>query len=340
MRDLIQEYFASIAPSVARSSLPHSDRLLARHVVNGSYTFQSLKALIPEQLAAILVDRHRIVDEWTQDRYGIPAEEAFGDALRDRVAKGWRIFGTLSKISHEAHRQDSLKPRNNFAQAIFSSSRSKLDALKQKEDLILQKRMDYLDTLSYTQAQDYKMMFMLLSSAFSTSVANLGPDFEPWPFDFGDGIDGQRALRKGETWLSWFVLAEGPELFWKQWWTLPPNSPLTRNYIRDRSISAFKSTPEKLADHQRSLARKLQEAVNNKASSIAGSERLNPIWYFTYYAMQKLNEKEAGIPPPREIMDHVPFRINFCCPDEVLKQHREVARKREAAGSIVAIPRQ
>jgi hypothetical protein len=339
MRDLIQEYFATIAPSVARSTLPHSDHLLVRHVQTQPYTLQLLKALIPEQLAAILVDRHRIVDEWTFHRYGIPAEEAFGDALRDRVARGWRVFGTLSKISHEVHRMDALKSRTNFAQAVLHPSRYKLEVLKQKEDLIFQKRMDYLDSLLQTQAQDYKLMFILLSSAFSTSISNIGSDFEPWPFDFGNGIDGQRALRKGESWLSWYLLAEGPDIFWKQWWSLPPNDPVTKNLIRDHAIAAFKNTPEKLADHQRSLGWKFQQAVNDTVSLRTGFDGLNPVRYFTQYAEHKLRGEQAGTSPSREIMDHVPFLINFRCPDEVMNNHREVAQERDAARSIVSIPR-
>ena len=93
------------------------------------------------------------------------------------------------------------------------------------------------------RAQNYKIMFTLLSSAFSTSFSNIGDEYAPWPFDFGDGIDAQRELRKGKTWLSWYLFAQGPDLFWQQWWSLPHSDPRTKNHIRDRAIDAFKQTP-------------------------------------------------------------------------------------------------
>ncbi|KAH7092544.1 hypothetical protein FB567DRAFT_557970 [Paraphoma chrysanthemicola] len=214
-----------------------------------------------------------------------------------------------------------------------------LEALKHTEDVILQKRLAYVARLSHEAAQDYKLLFTLLSSAFSTSISNIGEQFEPWPFDFGSGIDGQRALRKGKTWLAWFILAEGPDLFWRQWWSLPHEESRTWDYIRDRAIETFHATPEKLSNHQRTLARTLQEAVNDKAAIDFEFSEWSPVRHFARYAKHRLQRREAGLPPAREILGHVPFLINFRCPEEIVSRHEALEEERNASRASQPLPR-
>jgi hypothetical protein len=342
-RNLIDEYMRTIAPSVARSTCPLNDHLLAKHADPATpLTFQALKAIIPAQLASILVDRHRIADEWLQSRYGIPAEDAFGDDLRERVANGWRVLRVLSNISRHAcalNARDARKSPADFANKVFRPAHFKLEASKQTEDEILQKRLEYIAHLEPRQAQDYKVMFTLLSSAFSTSISNLGDEHEPWPFDFGQGIDGQRELRKGKSWLSWYVLAEGPDLFWQQWWSLPLDDPTTRNHIRDHAIATFAGTPTKLSDHQRILARRFQKAVNERALLDSAFEESNPVRYFVQYAEHRLRRRQAGLPPAKETVETVPFMINFQCPEEIVKRHEAMVEERNAVRITQPWPR-
>lgn len=343
IRNLIDEYIATIAPSVARSTFPLSEHLLARGMDMGPpYTLQWLKSLIPEHLASLLIDRHRVADEWLQSRYGIPAEDPFGDALRDRVANGWRVLRVLSNISRQEYGttlKDTRISPADLANKVFRPSLFKLESLKHIEGNILTKRKQYLAQLPPIAAQDYKIMFTLLSSAFSTSITNVGSEHKPWPFDFGDGIDGQRELRKGKSWLSWYVLAQGPDLFWQQWWSLPHDDPTTRNYIRDRAIEAFTNTPERLSDHQRLLASNLQEYVNVCARLESDFDQSNPVRYFVQYAEHRLRRRDAGLPPATEILDHVPFMINFRCPEEIVKRHEAVAEERNVSRVSQPAPR-
>jgi hypothetical protein len=343
LRNIIDEYITTIGPSVARSTFPHCEHLLGRHAnATTPFTFRSLKALIPEQLASILVDRHRIADEWMQSRYGIPAEDAFGDELRDRVASGWRVLNDLSNISRATYGvnvRGTRKTPVQLANKIFRPAFSKLEMLMQSEEAILQKRLDYLAQLEPKQAQDYKVMFVLLSSAFSTSISNLGEEHKPWPFDFGEGIDGQRELRKGNSWLSWYILAEGPDLFWQQWWSLPEGDATTRYYVRDRAIDAFNDTPKKLSDVQRLLARTFQVLVDDKASLETAFDASNPVRYFARYADHRMQRRQDGLSPPPEILDKVPFLINFRCPEEVVKRHWALEEERNATRAIQPWPR-
>ncbi|KAF2029509.1 hypothetical protein EK21DRAFT_67545, partial [Setomelanomma holmii] len=222
---------------------------------------------------------------------------------------------------------------------LFRPAQFKLEAVKHTEDVILQKRLANLFRLSHEGAQDYKLLLTLLSSAFSTSISNVGDTHEPWPFDFGNGIDGQRALRKGKTWLSWYILSEGPDLFWHQWWSLPHNNIRTQNHIRDRAIHAFRSTPEKLSNHQRTLARTLQDAVNHKAAIDFEFSEWSPVRHFARYAKHRLQRREAGLPPAREILGHVPFLVNFRCPEEVVSRYEVVEAEKNAGRAGVVVPR-
>lgn len=343
LRNLIDEYITTIAPSVARSTFPLCNHLLTRGANAASpLVFQLLKALIPEQLASILVDRHRVADEWLQSRYGVPAEDAFGDALRSRVASGWQILRHLSNISRQGYGKHARGSRNSpaeLANKVFRPKHFNLEALKHVEDTILEIRLEYISQLQPKQAQDYKLMFTLLSSAFSTSISNIGEEHAPWPFDFGGGIDGQRELRKGKTWLSWYVLAEGPDLFWQQWWSLPHSDTSTKNYIRDRAIKGFNITPQKLSDHQRTLAHTFQEAVNKRALLESEFDQSNPIRYFVKYAEYRLRRRQAGFPPAKEILEHVPFLVAFRCPEEVVKQHEAVEEERNMSRASQPWPR-
>jgi hypothetical protein len=118
-------------------------------------------------------------------------------------------------------------------------------------------------------------MMFLISIPSSTRIENQGDEYSPWILDWGNGIDGSRSIRQDKSWLSWFILDEGPDLFWNQWWNLPHET--AQNYIRDRATEDFKALPLGLADHQSSLAETLQGVVYAKAPDFSAS---NPHSYF------------------------------------------------------------
>jgi hypothetical protein len=342
-RNLISQRIATIAPCVARSTLPLGGLLLTAPDDPGAYTLDWLKGLIPQHLAAILVDRHRYSHEWLQPRYGIPAEDVQGEALRGRVANGWRVLRRLTKISEEVYEleaRDVLGSRAPLRWKVLHPSRYEFEVFQHREGLILERRLQYIDRISTDEAKDYKLLFMLLSSAFRVSVSNLGDDHKPWIFDWSCGIDGQRLLRRGESWLSWFILHEGPQLFWDQWWRLTPEAPETKNYIRDRSLKAWigktRTTPEEFMRQfmpnewkdvnekwhslQRDHAHKVQKAVDEKVAMSSTFAFVNPIVYFTQYADRRQQRIESSIPEPPETLSHVPFHIDFRCPEELFKR--------------------
>ncbi|KAF2261400.1 hypothetical protein CC78DRAFT_357034 [Lojkania enalia] len=343
-RRLITEYIATIAPSSARSTFPTSDLLLTRPESPSQYTVPWLKSLIPRHLAAILVDRHRFAHDFAEQRYGIPAEDPYGDALRARIANGWCVLRRLSNISQEIYGLRArcvLKSTTDRAWKFVHPSRFKFEVFRQREELILTKRLEYIKGLSDEMVKDYKLMFMLLSSAFRTSISNYGDDYKPWIFDWGCGIDGQRLLRRGNSWLTWFVLYEGPDLFWNQWWSLCPDRPQTKNHIRDRSIEAWfgkskitsedfisqflpkewNDVNEKWHGIQRDNAFKIQKALDERAMAASTDfTAVNPIMYFTQYAECRQLREMSGTPPAVETLSHVPFHIDFRCPEELFQK--------------------
>ena len=341
---VISSYITVIAPAVARRTFPEAD-LLTR-LPKGTHTFQWLKGLIPNQLAAILVDRHRFAHGWANSRYGIPAEDPFGDELRERVANGWRVFKRLSDISQEVYRITLTRlmlAKKELSLALFNRARLKFLVLEYRENIILERRLDFIKSIPDKDAKDYKLMFLLLSSVFRVSLTtNYGEEYQPWIFDWGRGIDGQRLVRKGESWMTWYILHEGPSLFWQQWWVKSPTSPDTKNFIRDHSLRSWfgnasrdiggsvqdfppydwADTNDKMHSLQRDFARKIQKALEEKSvtgelGSSNSTSYFNPIPYFIQYSECRRLRQLRRESPPKETMDNVPFHVDFRCPDEL-----------------------
>ncbi|KAF2653467.1 hypothetical protein K491DRAFT_602767, partial [Lophiostoma macrostomum CBS 122681] len=236
------------------------------------------------------------------------------------------------------------------------------EVFRLREELVVKRRLEYVSSIPYWLAMDYKLLFILISSTFRTSISNLGDAYPPWIFDWGCGLDGQRLLRRGNSWLTWFVLHEGPDMFWHQWWTLPPDHWQTKNYIRDLSIQSWlgetnispdaflrqfmpknwKDVNEKWHKIQRSNAREVQRAMEDKIKSGPPPphfQSINPIMYFTQYAEQRQLREDLGIPTPSvpETLSGIPFHIEFRCPEELFQKHCDAVRGRSMA--VVPQPR-
>lgn len=331
-RHLIDRYVATIAPCVARSTFPESERLLLPPA--GPASLRWLTGLVPRHLAAILVDRHQTAFELMRARYGILAEDPAGDELRARVTNGWYVHYALSKISREVF--DAAEPTSSKSKSpidvvnkIIHGSRLKIETLQAKEDVILHERLKYLVQLPSQLAKDYCLMITMLSAIFNTSTTNIGPEYPSWVFDWGGGIDGQREFRKGDSWLLHFVLHQGPDMFWQQWWNLPASAQ-TQNHIRDLALKAFEKTPTAVADYQRELTRKFQAAVGVKAEFHTDFSALNP---YRYFLDQRRGSQEPQMEKWKETLGHVPFLVKFRCPDELLERHEQLRARDGAAAA-------
>jgi hypothetical protein len=151
-------------------------------------------------------------------------------------------------------------------------------------------------------------MMFFLSCVFNTA-ANKGPEYSPWIFDWGVGLDGPRSIRHGESWLTWLILDEGPDMFWRQWWSLPHE--VAGNYIRDHATKVFKALPYGLAEHQRTLAKTVHDAVYAK---IGKFDAWNPFRYFQDWEKIRNEQEEQWIEPVKTL-EHVPFMVKFRRPE-------------------------
>jgi hypothetical protein len=330
--NVFSTYSAHIIPSVARCTFPRSKLLLQPPTTPAGYTFTWLKDRIPLQLAAVLVDRHRFVHGntgWAMFPTGIPAEDFLGSRLRMKVANGWRILGRLSNIANEVCDLDAkeiLSMSNKKSAWILSrTSRYEAETTRLREELVLQRRLQFVDSISVQDAQDYLMMFTLLSGAWRVrkpDKSGLKPN-PVWPFDFGRGIDAPRTIRLGESWVTWFILREGPRLFWEQWCSLPSEAAGTTDHVCDRAIEAF-FAPMRPEDHtkdsgdafldpqeeshnmQRECAKKVQQAFHEKSDTVA---QILHIKYIGDYV--QIRERLGHDPTLEETMGSVPFFVDF-----------------------------
>jgi hypothetical protein len=79
MGDLIGRFISTIAPSVVRVTSPHSKQVLKHMHDEEFFDHRELRSLVPNRLAAILVNKHRIAYQDTHLYYGISAEAPGGD---------------------------------------------------------------------------------------------------------------------------------------------------------------------------------------------------------------------------------------------------------------------
>ncbi|KAJ4299527.1 hypothetical protein N0V90_004772 [Kalmusia sp. IMI 367209] len=336
-RNVFSVFSTTIIPSVARLTFPTSKLLLrAPQDAPAGYTFAWLKGLVPQQLAALLVDRHRFIHSYQGgDRYGIPAEDVFGDALRLRVANGWCVLRCLSNIAEDVYSLDAkdildLKSTRDMAWKLLQPSRYRFELSQLREDMILERRMQYIDSMPPSSAQNYALMLILLSGTFRVGKGKNSDNAPPWIFDWDYGTDGPRSVRCGKSWLTWFVLRRGPQLFWEQWCSLPWDAPETKNHIRNHAIEAYfadtelnaedfmqrppkewKDVNEKWHKVQRDRVETLQRAISDKSGRMTHFKRVDPYSYFVVYAEHRRERRESGEPVIEETLSHVPFFVDF-----------------------------
>lgn len=322
IRNLIDHYTTSLVPEVARATFPKSELLLASFDKIERPTLQSLLGLIPQHLAAILIDRHVLDFHRTGRGHSVAAEDPSGNELRAHVANGFTVLHRLSQISKEVQRtspDQSTKPRRNLTTNLFHPSRARLEDQQCIEDAILAARLHYITHLTPSAAEDYKITTTLLSTALSTFPRDTDPPRPPWIFEPTNGIDAQRAFRLGETWLTWFAMSEGLPPFWNQWWALP--QPGAENYICNRALAVFQATPKALVNVQRAAGQKVQECLGELAQT-RGGELASP---YAYFRVDGTQGSERGW---KETMGDVPFEVWFRCPEEVVEQRERVRRAR------------
>lgn len=143
--------------------------------------------------------------------------------------------------------------------------------------MIVEQRLLYLKHLDAQIISDYHFMYSLLLAAFRTnhdppSAALMGHNWTrkhdgalhrlDW-----SGDDGRR-LHKGNSWVNWFIMHEGPPLFWKQW-----KGDTEEKFIRNRVLQAWSFRLEQ----QIAIKRDAACGVENLLTAVSESRVYSPM---------------------------------------------------------------
>jgi hypothetical protein len=310
-------YERSISQTLAKKLFPQQKHLVEQTVEN-QYTITWLIHLVPRQLAAILVDRHRAVLD--PHMYGIPAEDPAGDPLRARVANGFCILHRLSSISQHVHKIElathlalggsdpaPIRRRSSLGSKISSFITPADVALaKKRETLILDRRLELVRTLSERDREDYQILSIFLIGCFEhlwSPPATMRETVPDGPFDWG--MPPRRWMGRKDSWVNWFILHHGPKLFWEQWWSEPCIPPY-RHPNQTNGAIASGGMPWHYIGHpafagRPTLFEKMQRSWNQRSKDVIRIER--------DYATRIEKELLKGLDyksynPPRELLPY------------------------------------
>jgi hypothetical protein len=311
-----------ISPSIARNTFPTAD-LLLRVPEGGIPNFLWLKSLVPKFLAAVLIDKYRLVSPHIHvEEFGIPAETEWGDVPRARIETGWRVLKQLSDISREVYRlPESHIPKRPSKEKIkrtirlqtLSASRNAIDLVEQREGLILRRRLAYLNDLDGQAIVDYSLMFELLCGAFKTNHDSPSARFAHTDISKYNGADvfdwvgatGKR-LWKADSWVNWYLLNQGPILFWHQW-----RSRTEEHGLEEVMLSAWKERSSRQVEIERNAASRIGENLSSLSKDEHGNGP-DVLELFRSYFVYKFAHLQAGdFSPPKEILEDLPFFVDF-----------------------------
>jgi hypothetical protein len=302
--ELVNSYITAIVPSVARNTFRDTTpRILNRAPANGKRDIEWLLQLIPEYLAAVILDRHA-TSMGALSRQTIPAADELGDGFRARVADGFRVMMELSRIAKEvydmpqreveklavnvpkyirrlrlaqqsagsnwylpkrepvAHNDRPRLLQRAKATATSAASQALISKpsrlIKQRESIITERRITYLHSIWITRPTNFSVTYAILSQAF---FANYDPNFgDQHPFfnpigkviDFFDwGSPLHTRVYHGNSWVTWWILHEGPLTFWHQWCPPVCYDEDRHDYIRGRLLSDWDRRSEEQIGNER-----------------------------------------------------------------------------------------
>ncbi|KAK7529831.1 uncharacterized protein J3D65DRAFT_159399 [Phyllosticta citribraziliensis] len=271
-RTLITTYESTIVQAVARSTFPGCKLILRPPQAQDQdqdpdpqtspYDLKWLTGLIPQFLAAIIVDRHRYCGAPLPMLDGIPAEDEIGDEIRQHVAHGFRILEALSLIAQYVEETPDSKiesklpaalvsrtpvPRPRFSikhNRVFRAYRKTTRALsswrrpqetaERKKRALLQRRQDLTTTLQCHFIQkrlspDAAAAFDAMWTILRTAFAHHRYFDDGYNSSAGGGVldwgkPDRRDVFNDNSWANWFVLRAGASFWWRYYWVNRPDT--------------------------------------------------------------------------------------------------------------------
>ncbi|RYP57946.1 hypothetical protein DL769_009193 [Monosporascus sp. CRB-8-3] len=316
-------YSKSIAPLAARNSFP--DAHLLTHTSCSVQDFEWLKGLVPRFIATVLVDKFRLRSPHMYlDDYGIPAEVEDGEELRGQIVQGLRVLNRLSVISKDVYRiPEGSIPRRPLHERAWGfvkqherrdSMYRALDLLRRREQLVLERRLEYIVGLDAQSLENYRLMYAFLFQPFlvnhdphtasSVSCWGSGPREPHGPDDFDWSGDDGRRLFRGDSWLNWYILHEGPLLFWNQWYYCHNG-----NLIKDKALNAWNTRNAKQVCVERNALIGLEATL--KSTGPIYYRDLSHLPALRSYRRKKTHLLRGNRYECKEVLNHVPYWVNF-----------------------------
>jgi hypothetical protein len=294
---------------------------------------------VNKYLAAILVDCFKSSSErWFFEPRYIPTESEIGDGLRKKVENGLVILKRLSDLSKEVYAlpnkelmsmstststSTSIKQRIRTVFLHDGKGGSTHDLMKCREQLVLDRRLQYLKTLSRSDLEDFRITTALLAAAFKTKhdqpsailLSTHRRDYQG-PDDFDWNTKQSIMIENGNSWVNWVILHEGPIHFFRQWMHLT-SAPATCSVVKQWLLEMSERYTNDEKAIQQACVRELQDAI--KAWSMLD---LLKEGYFEdetskYMAWERgLERFHSGDPIPPSWTDEVPYFINFTAEDD------------------------
>jgi hypothetical protein len=369
--DMIEIYFVSIAPAVARNTFGDTAPLLLQRPQK--YDMQWLVGLIPRYLATVIVDRYGLsgaaedipMPNNGQTCWRIPATEAGGKDLIDHVANGFKVMMKLALISKAVYRipprmmpveirtikgivrkrsvpwvssklgsitsktMESivLRPilsQHHYAPREKSKSEQKEDsthihAIEKYEAVILHRRKEYLLSVSPADTMDYMLMLPIFFSCLCRNQ-----DGTPYPrkfkhdfFDWGRNCDfrGHR-VETGNSWVNWWILHQGPLVFWQQW--CPPTlyQEDKKSLVRTLLLRSWDERGYRQIEAETKATQEIEWFLRSRMEVIAPGGRTaratNPLRHFKKYVKGENGEwRTEDDVAVEETLDDIPYFIDF-----------------------------
>jgi hypothetical protein len=195
-----------------------------------------------------------------------------------------------------------------------------LSLSEKRENIIRERRVAYLQSTWITRPNNLTLTYVLLWPAFRTNHqyrfghASFLGRFDRWVngdgrdyFDWGEPL--HRGLLHGDSWVTWWILHEGPLVFWEQW--CPPtcydDDDSRRNYIRDRLLDAWKRRDAEQIEVQR-------DAIVSYTGGVLSRGTLEAVTAFDgYWRRYRDRERREEVTPTRDedMIREIPYLIDF-----------------------------
>ncbi|KAL1613276.1 hypothetical protein SLS60_001508 [Paraconiothyrium brasiliense] len=321
--ELIGSHINAIAPSIASKVFSQAKRML-RVAPEEPLDFAWLKSLVPKYLAAVMLDRFVLATHYPGRTRCIPAESDFGDGLREGLVKGIRVWKDLANISKDIYALPnevvfSKTSGKNILRFLTSPvTQMAKSATEHRENLILQRRIEYLQQKTPGDLGYFKIAMFLVHSAFRTKHDKVisgtermydGPDHFDWFVKEWRSDPQNRVLEEGNSWANWAILHEGPWLFYQQW---SPENSTSPHIARGKMLSMWREQGPEDAKIRRNAVIRLRDEFFKDGFHRPSDDRLNePLEVFAQIDSGELSRVRGKEPLPHIWMDDVSYFINF-----------------------------